>query len=141
MSEPFNPMSPANPYTGPQPVPAPLGAPAATPQPEPIDVGEVIADLEKFRSQALEGLGATSAFVFQPGGPRTEVFRVRHPLLLSDEQNNQLAKPMSFVEIAKLLLDTADDPEVYNRFKAAGGQAGDIMIAWRSLSAGLDVPK
>ena len=139
MSEPFT-MTPGGPVY-PQPVPAPLGAPQPQQQAAPIDFGDVVADLEKFRAQAFEGLDAAATIAFQPGGPGTEVFVVKHALLLSDEQNEKLADPMSFVAIAKLLLDTDTDPNVYDRFKAAGGRAGDIMMAWRRLSAGLEAPK
>ncbi|MEV6449648.1 hypothetical protein [Amycolatopsis sp. NPDC051716] len=121
-----------------QSVPPPLAAaPAPKPAPAPVDYGDAITDLTAFREQALEGLGSAGVR-FALGG---EVFTVPHPLLLTDEQNEQIAKPLGFVEIAKVLLNTPEDPHVYERFHAAGGRAGDVMMAWRRLSAGLGVPK
>ncbi|WP_063039725.1 hypothetical protein [Nocardia pseudovaccinii] len=137
MSEPVIPASAfgAVPPPALTPVPSPAPAPAAE-----VDLGDVITDMSAFREQALEGLGVAGAR-FRPGPVGTEVFTVPHPLLLSDEQNEQIAKPLSFVEIAKVLLNTPDDPHVYDRFSAAGGRSGDVMMAWRRLSAGLDIPK
>ncbi|KZM70756.1 hypothetical protein [Nocardia terpenica] len=104
-------------------------------------LGETVTDLAAFRAQGLESLGVARGISFQPGGPGTEVFTVPHALLLSDDKNTELAKPLDFVEIAKTILNTDTDPDAYYRFRAAGGQAGDVMIAWRHLSLGLDVPK
>ncbi|MEV6258082.1 hypothetical protein AB0L97_32990 [Nocardia sp. NPDC051911] len=126
-----------------QSVPPPLAAapaPALKPAPAPVDLDDVVTDLSAFREQALEGLGSPGVR-FQPGGPGTEVFTVPHPLLLTDAQNDQIAKPLSFVEIAKVLLNRPDDSQVYARFVAVGGRSGDVMMAWRRLSAGLDIPK
>jgi hypothetical protein len=120
---------------------APILTAAAASAPEPFVFGNAVTDLDKFRAQGFDGLEATAGISFQPGGAGTEVFTVRHALLLSDEQNEELARPQSFVDIAKLLFNTDSDPYVYDRFKAAGGRAGDVMIAWRRLSVGLDVPK
>lgn len=116
----------------------PLPAPPA--EPEPIDFGEIITDLSAFRAQGMEGLGA-KGIRLQPGGPGTEIFTVPHPLLISDAQNEALGGRTTVVDIAKILLNSEDDPDVYARFVKAGGQAGDIMIAWRRLGDGLDLPK
>lgn len=117
---------------------APIPAPTAAP--EPIDVGDVITNMAAFREQAIEGLGAPGVR-FQPGGPGTEVFTVPNMLLLTDAQNQEIAKPLNFVEIANVLLNTPDDDQVYARFAAAGGRAGDVMMAWRRMQSGLDIPK
>lgn len=140
MSEPISPA-----MTGPAQIPPALSSipnPADPPQPpDPVELGDAVRDMVRFREQGLEGLGAAAGINFQPGGPGTEVFAVPHPLLMSDEKNEELAKPMGFLGIAKLILNTDADPNVYQRFRAAGGQAGDVMIAWRRLSSGLDAPK
>ena len=123
-------------------VPGTVPSPSAPPPPpDPIELGNTVRDMVRFREQGFEGLGLARGIDFQPGGPGTEVFTVPHALLLSDEKNEALDAPMNFVSVAKLLLNTDDDPNVYDRFKAAGGRAGDVMIAWRRLSQGLDVPK
>ncbi|OXR46674.1 hypothetical protein B7C42_01649 [Nocardia cerradoensis] len=123
-------------------VPGTVPSPSAPPPPpDPVELGDTIRNMVRFREQGLEGLGAAAGIKFQPGGPGTEVFTIPHPLLMSDEQNEELAKPQGFLGIAKLILNSEADPHVYERFRAAGGQAGDVMIAWRTLSNGLDVPK
>lgn len=108
--------------------------------PEPIDFGDIITDMEAFRAQGLEGLGARGIRL-QPGGVGTEIFEVPHPLLCTDEQNDQLRGRTSIVDIARTLLNKPDDDQVFERFRKAGGRAGDVMIAWRRLGDGLDAPK
>lgn len=131
MSEPVHLM------TG-TPVPAaPIPAPQEVLE---VDLGDVITDMAAFRAQGLEGLGSPGIRL-QPGGPGTEIFTVPHPLLLDDDQNDALATRSSLPDIAKVLLNTADDPGVFARFRAAGGRSGDVMIAWRRLGEGLDLPK
>lgn len=132
------PVAPVALMTG-MPAPAaPIPAPSAPP--EPVDMDGVVTNMLAFREQAIEGLGSPG-MRFRPGGPGTEIFTVRHPLLLSDAQNEEISKPMNFIGVAKVLLNTAEDPGVYGRFVAAGGQAGDVMLAWQRLKEGLDVPK
>ncbi|GAB3211352.1 hypothetical protein [Nocardia tengchongensis] len=101
---------------------------------------DVITDLADFRAQAIEGMGG-EGISFQPGGPGTEVFTVPHPLLLEDEQHDALSEVLSTPAIARVLLNTPQDSEVYNRFRAAGGRSGDVMIAWRRLGEGAGAPK
>ncbi|MEU6582815.1 hypothetical protein [Nocardia sp. NPDC046763] len=101
---------------------------------------DVITDLADFRAQAIEGMGG-KGISFQPGGPGGEVFTVPHPLLLEDEQHEALATSLNTPAIARILLNTSDDPAVFDRFRAAGGRSGDVMIAWRRLGEGVGAPK
>ncbi|MFD9615167.1 hypothetical protein ACFWWS_38005, partial [Streptomyces sp. NPDC059083] len=73
--------------------------------------------------------------------PGTEVFSVPHPLLLLDVLNDALCEVLSTPKIARVLLNTPQDQQVYDRFHAAGGRAGDVMIAWRRLGEGVGAPK
>lgn len=132
------PVAPVALMTG-MPAPAaPIPAPSAPP--EPVDLDGVIVNMAAFREQAIEGLGS-AGMRFRPGGPGTEIFTVKHPLLLTDAQNEEISQPLGFIGVAKVLLNTTEDPGVYARFVAAGGQAGDVMLAWTRLKEGLDVPK
>ncbi len=124
----------------------PNGAPVP---PRPVSLGVtvdklgpegLVTDLAAFRAQAIEGMGS-AGIGFQPDGPDTEIFMVSHPLLLDDYKHEKLAETLSTPEIAKVLLNTIDDPDVYARFVAAGGRSGDVLIAWRRLGQGLGAPK
>ncbi|MGW0052042.1 hypothetical protein [Nocardia nova] len=119
-------------------IPSPSAPP---PPPDPVELGNAVRNMVRFREQGMEGLGYTREIKFQPGGPGTEVFTVLHPLLQTDEKNEALEAPMGTLGVARILLNTDEDPHVYERFRAAGGRSGDIMIAWRTLSNGLDIPK
>ncbi|MFE3229342.1 hypothetical protein [Nocardia sp. NPDC059228] len=101
---------------------------------------DVITDLAAFREQGIEGMGG-KGISFQPGGPGTEVFTVPHPLMLDDDQHEELNQTLNTPAIARILLNTPGDPDVYTRFRAAGGRSGDVMIAWRRLGEGLGAPK
>lgn len=113
------------------------GVPVMTSQ---VDDDDVIEDMEAFREQGIEGMGG-KGIKFRPGGRGTEVFTVPHPLLLEDYQHKALSKSLSTPDIAEVLLNTTADPGVYDRFQAAGGRSGDVMIAWRRLGEGLGAPK
>lgn len=115
-------------------------APPAVPVQAPVDLSDVVVDMDAFRDQGMEALGA-KGIRFRPGGPGTEIFTVPHPLLLDDDRNDAVKAAAGTVDIAKALLNTEADPNIYYRFKAAGGRAGDVLIAWRRLSEGLGAPK
>ncbi len=91
-----------------------------------------IQNLDAWREQALEAIGAQAGILFQPraGG---EIFTVPHPLTLDDEQNSELDRASGALAIATTLLG---GPITYGRFVAAGGRAGDVMMAWRMMQQG-----
>lgn len=94
-----------------------------------------IQNLDAWREQALEALGATTGISFQPraGG---DTFTVPHPLVLDDEQNGELDRASGALAIATTLLGGQD---AYARFVAAGGRAGDVMMAWRMMQQGVNL--
>lgn len=88
-----------------------------------------VFDLDAWREQALEALEARSGIPFQPK-PNGEIFTVPNPLLLDDQQNADLDRASGALAVATVLLG---GPDVYGRFVAAGGRAGDVMMAWRVM--------
>lgn len=96
----------------------------------------IVVDLASWRDQALEAIGAAQGITFRPD-PRGEAFTVPHPLLLTDTQSELLpvASRQGNLAVAKLLLGE----DVFARFQAAGGRAGDVLIAWRMMGEGVEV--
>lgn len=94
-----------------------------------------VFDLAAWREQALEAIGAQPGMSFQPR-PGGETFTVPHPLLLADEQNAELDRASGALAIANVLLGGAG---AYSRFVAAGGRAGDVMMAWRVMQQGVEM--
>lgn len=94
-----------------------------------------VKDLDVWRAQALEALGAVEGMSFQPQ-PGGETFTVPHPLLLTDEQNKALDDASGALAIASVLLG---DPLNYSRFVMDGGRAGDVMMAWRIMQQNVEL--
>ncbi|WP_040853816.1 hypothetical protein [Nocardia niigatensis] len=94
---------------------------------------ETVYDLTAWRDQALEALGAQNGIPFQPrqGG---EIFTVPHPLTLDDDKNKELEIASGAMAIASVLLGGS---AVYARFVAAGGRAGDVMMAYKIMQQGV----
>ncbi|MFE3081774.1 hypothetical protein [Nocardia tengchongensis] len=88
-----------------------------------------IYDLDAWREQALEALDAQPGIEFQPR-PGGEIFTVPHPLMLDDAKSAKLESASGALAIATVLLGS---PAAYARFVAAGGRAGDVMMAYRVM--------
>ncbi|GAC70726.1 hypothetical protein [Gordonia soli] len=106
-----------------------------------------VEDLSKWRESMLDGLGGEGyefalSWVDPESGERHhETFTVPHPLGLDEDANNTLEAATGTVAVAKALLNTKTDPRVHDRFIAAGGRSGDVLIAWRTMSAEMNAPK
>lgn len=97
-------------------------------------MNEVISDLVAFRAQAAEGIGGEGyRFQLEPGG---EIFLVPHPLLLDDDANDAIKVAVGNVDVARAIMGT----EAYERFRAAGGRSGDVLLAWRKLTRDMSTP-
>lgn len=96
----------------------------------------IVVDLASWRDQALEAIGAAQGITFRPN-PLGEAFTVPHPLLLTDAQSELLPveSRKGNLAVAKLLLGE----DVFARFQAAGGRAGDVLIAWRMMGDGVEL--
>lgn len=94
-----------------------------------------IYDLDAWREQGLEALGAKADISFQPR-PGGEIFTVPHPLTLTDDQSGGLDRASGNMAIAAVLLGGTD---VYARFVAAGGRATDVMMAWRVMQQSVEL--
>ena len=96
---------------------------------------EVVKNMVVWREQALEALGG-GGVKFQPVEDG-EIFLVPHPLAMTEEQNAAVEDAKGNVAIAKALLGEAG----HTRFVAAGGQSGDVLLAWRQLTEAMNNPK
>ncbi|MEU6580669.1 hypothetical protein [Nocardia sp. NPDC046763] len=94
-----------------------------------------IYNLEDWRAQGLEALGADAGISFQPR-PGGEVFTVPHPLTLTDDQHGALDRASGSLSVATVLLGGGD---TYARFVAAGGRASDVMMAWRVMQQSVEL--
>lgn len=98
-------------------------------------MSNIVFDLGAWREQAIEALGGPSGISFQPR-PGGEIFTVEHPLLMSDAASAELDRASGAMAIATVLLG---GPDVYGRFVAAGGRAGDVMMALRIMQQQRDM--
>ena len=89
---------------------------------------QTVDNLAEFRAQAVDEI-SDEAIVLKAG---KEEFRVDHPLLMEDDQYQAILDARGNIATAKAILGE----EAYERFKAAGGRSGDVLLAWRKLSNG-----
>jgi hypothetical protein len=100
-----------------------------------VSTTNIVQNLDAWRGQGIEALGAKSGISFQPR-PGGEMFTVPHPLVLDDDQNEDLDRASGTVPIATVLIG---GPSTYARFKSVGGRAGDVMMAWRMMQQGVSL--
>jgi len=114
-----------------------------------------VTNLAKFREQMLENAGGP-AFVFDltwadktTGEVRNEKFLMPHPMLAGEgasEAINHIDEKGGPERFGRALLDTEDDPHVYDRFLEAGGNPEDLGMVWRAMNQavgqnGFSLPK
>lgn len=105
-----------------------------------------VTDLARFREQLTENAGGLSVN-FQlsytdpaTGQPRTETFVVPNPIVAEQHVEDGIKAATTDVDIAKAIINTPTDDQIFERFKLAGGRANDIVGAWRAMQDELGRP-
>jgi hypothetical protein len=89
--------------------------------------GKARFKLEALRTQATESLGVEPGYVIELDDG-TEI-NIPNPLFVDDDMQEKLEDADSTIDLAKAVLGDED----YERFRASGGRANDIALAWQMM--------